>query len=79
MLKHLIRGGWVNINKGGVERRGVQGNLRSRPAGDLVSRLCKWGLARSSPQGPTIVGVCNPDCGPETGGREHHQVVLCHG
>ena len=79
MLKCLIRDWWVNIAWGGVERRGVQGDLRSRPARVYVSRHCKWGLARSSPQGPTIRGVCNPDHGPETRGREHHQVALCHG
>ena len=61
MLKRLFRGWWVNICWGRVERRGVQGSLRSRPAGEHASRLCKWGLAWSSPQGPQGLGVCNPD------------------
>ena len=52
MLKRLFRGWWTNICWGRVERRGVQGSLQSRPTGELVSQLCKWGLARSSPQGP---------------------------
>ena len=33
-----------------------EGLVRRRPAGERVSRLCKWGLARSSPQGPTERG-----------------------
>ena len=57
MLKRLFRGWWVNIAWGGVERRGVDQKIRGRPAGELASRHCKRGLARSSPQGP-MEGGC---------------------
>ena len=61
MLKRLFRGWWVNIVWGGVERRGVDRKIQGRPAGELASWHCKWGLAWSSPQGPQGLGVCNPD------------------
>ena len=66
MLKCLFRGGWVNIDRGGVERRGLG---RKRPARECASWLCKWGLARSSLQGPMERGCAIQTVGQRQGGK----------